>query len=469
MAKDAIAKWPHLDGPLLTDQAPEIFFNVVLPDGADPWVIRHSDGYYYMTVSTGINVTLWRSRSLSGLGGGEKKIVWTPPAFGPSSKNFWAPELHHVNGKWYIYAAADDGRWENHRMYAFENPNADPFQGEFVERGKVFDPKADKWAIDATLLNLKGKLYFIWSGWEGDENVHQILYIAAMSDPVTLSGPRVEISRPRHAWETIGSDFSKRLPTVNEGPEVLIRGDAVHIVYSAGGSWTDDYCLGLLTAKLNSNLLSPSSWKKHDQPIFQRGNGVRAPGHCSFVKSSDGKEDWLVYHAARYPGANWNRHVRIQPFAWNNGVPQFGRPSDPNVPIPIPSGDPVHTRYEAEKAKLGGVARIIPRPDASGQAKVGYIDSPESFVEFNVVASKAGKHVVSVRCGNGTSDKLVSSHKISVNDTAIGTLSYPNSGWDNWTNVFLSVELKTGNNKLRFSKGDHFVEIDCLDVFPLEP
>src|SRR5262249_14971821 len=162
--------------------------------------------------------------------------------------------------------------------------------GEFVLRGKVFDPHPDKWAIDGTLLEVRGRLFFVWSGWEGDEDIRQNLYIAPMSDPLRLSGPRVEISRPQFAWEKAGSDPQHRVPEVNEGPEVLIRSNLVHIVYSASGSWTDDYCLGILTARLDDDLLSPAAWKKAEQPVFQRTRGVPGPGHCSFVKSPSGAE-----------------------------------------------------------------------------------------------------------------------------------------------------------------------------------
>ena len=441
--------------------APPTFFNTILADGADPWVVRHSDGYYYMTVTTGSNIRLWRSRNLSGLGAGESKVVWRPASSGPSSRSIWAPELHPVNGKWYVYFAADDGRNENHRMFVLENQNPDPFEGQFVERGKVFDRHSDKWAIDGTLLQANKKLFFIWSGWEGDGNVAQNLYIAPMSDPMTISDRRVEISRPRLAWETVGE------PHVNEGPEVIVRNNLVYVVYSASGSWTDDYCLGLLTAKLDSELLSPKSWKKLEQPVFHRGNGLQGPGHASFVKSPDGKEDWIVYHAARFPGAGWTRNVRTQPFSWQkNGLPNFGMPVGRNSAIALPSGDSPHVRYEAEKAKLGGVARTAQHPSASSGTKVGHIDSPDSYVEFTVEAAAPGKRILSVRFGNGTSDKRVASHKVTVNDAAVGELTYPNSGWDNWSNTFLVVELKKGTNRVRFSKGDHFAEIDCLDVFP---
>ena len=114
---------------------------------------------------------------------------------GPNSRNIWAPELHRLRGKWYVYFAADDGQNRNHRMFALENASEDPFEGTFVEKGRVFDPAADRWAIDGTAIDLNGRLYFLWSGWEGTEDVDQRLYIAPMSDPWTISGPRVEISR----------------------------------------------------------------------------------------------------------------------------------------------------------------------------------------------------------------------------------------------------------------------------------
>ncbi len=461
-----VALLVFLGGSQKLSAAPPTFFNVILADGADPWVIRHSNGYYYLTVSTGVNVTLWRSRSLAGLGGGDRKVAWSPPPAGPASRDLWAPELHFVDGKWYIYVAADDGDWANHRMFVLENENPDPFQGEFVLRGKVFDPQADRWAIDATLLNLKGRLYFVWSGWEGDQNDRQNLYIAPMDNPLRLSGPRVEISRPQFAWEKAGS--GGRLPEVNEGPEVIVRHNAVHIVYSAGGSWTDDYCLGVLTARLSSDLLAPTSWKKSQQPVFHRGNGILGPGHCSFVKSPDDKEDWIIYHNARYSNARWNRLVRAQPFTWQkSGVPNFGLPIAPNAPIRLPGGDPPHVRYEAEHARLGGLARIIPRPEASNNAKVGYIDSPDSFVTFVVSAAAAGTHILSVRFGNGMPERQLATHKVEVNQAAAGELSYPYSGWDNWSNAFLAVELQKGKNTIRLSKGISFGEVDCLDIFPI--
>lgn len=186
----------------------------------------------------------------------------------------WAPELHYINGAWYIYYAKDDGDNVNHRMYVMENTSADPTQGTWQYKGQITD-STNKWAIDGTVLQVNGQLYFIWSGWEADANVRQNLYIAHMSNPWTIDSNRVEIARPTYAWETNHS------PNVNEGPQVIVRNGVISLVYSASGSWTNDYCLGLITANASSNLLNPASWNKRSQPIFQSGNGLYGPGHHS--------------------------------------------------------------------------------------------------------------------------------------------------------------------------------------------
>ena len=301
----------------------ETFTNPVCARGADPWVTSWRGEYFYCQSLRG-SLRVSRSPRLHDVCRQPGRVVFSPPRNQRYSRDLWAPELHHLDGRFYIYVAADDGHNRNHRMYVLEGDCEDP-QKPFSFKGRIGDA-SDRWAIDGTVLAMpEGRRYLVWSGWEGGEDLAQSLYVAPMSNPWTICGERVRISTPDHAWERVGR------PVVNEGPTVLHGRDGqVFVVYSASGSWTDDYCLGLL-ALTGSDPLQPSSWVKKPVPVFTRSAGVFGPGHASFVRSPDGSEDWIVYHAARRRSGGWDRDVRMQRFGWKpDGSPDFG--------IPVPPG-----------------------------------------------------------------------------------------------------------------------------------
>jgi GH43 family beta-xylosidase len=307
----------------------------LLDSGADPWVLRHGNEYLYCH-STGDAVWVRRASSLTGLAKAKSVLAWRGPAGGPFSKELWAPELHATDSGWVIYVAADDGHNHNHRMVALVRRNSDPC-GEYEFHGKLaLEP--DRWAIDGTLLRHPDRgLFFVWSGWEGKENVAQYLYICPMRDPLTISGPRVLISSPTFPWEQRGAGGPDKLPTINEGPQVLQRDGWVHVAYSAAGSWSDHYCLGLLSLPPGADPLDPAAWRKASAPVFESTVGIKAPGHASFAVDSAGTH-WIVYHSARRPGSGWDRQVRLQPFRWNGAQPVFGAPGIPSLPPPASAG-----------------------------------------------------------------------------------------------------------------------------------
>lgn len=318
-------------------EADSLFLNPILTSGPDPWVFQTKD-YYFLTFTTGINVTLYRSSKISDLSDAFRKVIWTPPSMGPNSRNIWAPELHRVKGKWYVYYAADDGNNDNHRMFVLENSNEDPTVGQWIDKGELRLPD-DRWAIDGTIFEHEGQLYYLWSGWEGTTNIRQDIYICKMSDPLTSTGERVLLARPELSWETNGVN-----PTVTEGPQVLKNGNKLFVVYSAGGCWTDDYTLGMLSAHKDADLMHPGSWKKSQQPVFVQnpeGNAF-GPGHNGFFRSMDGTEDWIIYHANAFSeqGCGSNRSIRIQPFYWKgDSTPFFGRPHPLYQKLTRPSGE----------------------------------------------------------------------------------------------------------------------------------
>ncbi len=318
-----------------TTKAPTVVYedvqNPVCSTGNDPWIVEHEGKYYYCFSrgdgKTG-GVAVAEIPSINKVSDKNASQVYTAPSGTSYSHEYWAPELHYINGEWYIYVAADDGNNHNHRMYVLKGTSQNPLD-KFEMVGKITDP-SDKWAIDGTVLQLKDELYFVWSGWEGDENVAQNIYIAHMSDPCTIDSERVLLSAPEYSWETRGGS-----PKINEGPTALVHGDKAFIIYSASGSWSDYYCLGLLTLE-GDDPLSKDSWKKESRSVFSmRPKVAYGPGHCSVTTACDGSY-WMIYHANLVQGTGWGgRSVWIAPISWDkDGNPEFGKP-EATVKFPV--------------------------------------------------------------------------------------------------------------------------------------
>jgi GH43 family beta-xylosidase len=315
------------------------FTNPLLTSGPDPWVIQ-KDSFYYYTNTTGGNVKVWRTNSMSKLANASAQTIWNKPPTGANSQNVWAPELHYLDGKWYTYYTAGSGDLSTQRTFVLENSSADPFAGAWADKGKLADLAADYFAIDATVFQHNNKKYLIWSGHASATDKNQRLYIAEMSNPYTLATARVLISSPTYPWEMFGAP-----PAVNEGPEIL-RGPTgkIFLVYSASGCWTDDYALGMMTLKDGGDPMNAADWIKSAQPVFTKNPSGQAfgPGHNAFFKSPDGKEDWIIYHAnpAAGQGCKDARNPRMQKFTWNSdGTPNFGTPVALGAKIPRPSGE----------------------------------------------------------------------------------------------------------------------------------
>lgn len=290
-------------------------------------MIYHGGFYYYCESRNKRQIWIRRSRTIGGIGADPGVCVWTAPRRGENSDNVWAPELHLIDGCWYIYYAADDGRNENHRMWVLEGEGSDPL-GSYQCRGRL---QTGGWAIDGTVLTLDdSSRYLVWSGWPGKRDGLQNLYIAPMRDPLTVSGPRVMIAAPTQSWE-------RNAMPICEGPQVLRRNGDIFIVYSASGSWTPDYCLGMLHNN-TQDVLNPAKWIKHG-PVFQKTDQVWGVGHCSFVKSLCQTEDWIIYHSKTSRDHGWNdRDVHAKRFVWSSdGFPDFGEPLPRRAPV-LPPG-----------------------------------------------------------------------------------------------------------------------------------
>ena len=310
--------------------------NPLIEQRADPFVLRHSDGYYYFTASVPEydRLELRRARSINELSQASPTVVWQKPQQGPMSHLIWAPELHFINGKWYLYFAAAhspkivDGLFQ-HRMFALECSAANPLTGDWVEKGRIYT-HIDSFSLDATHFEHRGKHYYLWAQKDPAIHGNSNLYLAEMANPWTLKGQPVMLSQPELPWETVG--FS-----VNEGPAVITHGQKIFISYSASAT-DENYCLGLLWADIDSDITDATQWYKLGQPLFRTSvkNRQFGPGHNSFTLDEQG-QDLLVYHARNYteiegdPLYDPNRHTRIKSLEWDGeGMPVLGEPPADN-------------------------------------------------------------------------------------------------------------------------------------------
>ena len=243
------------------------------------------------------------------------KVVWRRYSAGEMSMNIWAPELHFLEGRWYIFfaaARADAGEagCYDHRAYVLENASPSPMQGAFTEKLRL---KTDweSFTLDATVLRNGGENYFIRAQRDPAMNNNSNLYIAHMPRVGCLELPATLLTVPEYDWECRGF-------RVNEGPAVLHHGRKLYLTYSA--SATDErYAMGMLTADDDADLLNPASWHKSPVPVMvsEPENGLYGPGHNSFTCDEAGR-DVLVFHARPYPGfrgtalSDPNRHAFLR-------------------------------------------------------------------------------------------------------------------------------------------------------------
>lgn len=304
------------------------FNNPIAMQRADPHVWKTADGTYYFiaTVPEYDRIEIRRSKTINGIKEAQPVVVWRKHNTGPMGNHIWAPELHRIEGKWYIYFAAGsaEDKWKI-RKYVLSNPSDDPTKGEWKEEGELVSNR-NEFTLDATTFVHNGQRYMIWVDRASDTVINTGLYIAKMTSPTTLDDKQVVISRPEYDWEIQGH-------RVNEAPAVLIRNGKVFVTFSA--SATDaNYALGLLWAADTADLLNPSSWHKDPEPVFFTNEALKrfGPGHNSFTVAEDGKTDIMIYHARDYKDINGeplydpNRHTRARVLRWTlDGMPFFGQ------------------------------------------------------------------------------------------------------------------------------------------------
>ena len=298
---------------------------------ADPYVYRHTDGKYYFSASVPAydRVILRCADSINALADADEKTIWVKHPGGPMSKHVWAPEIHYLFGKWYIYFAAgeEENIWKI-RPYVLECTGDDPMKDEWIEKGMLKRAEGDifsfeAFSLDATVFEHMGEWYCIWAEKVSVGPQISNLYIAKMKSGYELSTVQVLLTTPDYDWERVGF-------WVNEGPAVIKKNGRIFMTYSASETGVA-YCIGMLTADENADLLDPRAWLKERYPVLKSDSShkIYGPGHNSFTTDSEGN-DIMVYHARTEteiigdPLYNPNRHTMLMKLKWDEqGRPVF--------------------------------------------------------------------------------------------------------------------------------------------------
>jgi len=445
-------------------------FNNPLYQGQDPWMIYH-DGFYYLCQSAqggGSAVHVSKSRTL--LDQGVKIKVWEDQNY----RGVFAPELHYLRGKWYIYFCADvkELGWKR-KAVVLEADTPDP-QGSYTCRGVLFTGvKGELYgANDFTVMEENGQLYAFWGSLN---DPGRGVMAARMDSPIRITADRSPVGLPA------------------EGPRILRHGDKI-ILTGAGGAFASK------GYHIRAQVWNPSKGALTDRDawtplgiLFKATDDVWGPSRGAFVPSADGKETWMVYHSKIFPASdNPFRQVNIKPITFSaDGLPQLGTPPSPLEFLPLPSGDPgLGEVYQAETATLTNGAK--PAATEKGFQGAGYVtglDQRGASVTFKVTAPAAGVYLATLRYSSG---KMVPAEQQSHPKRADPTLRLPKretlsiqvngkrilqtaldrtTNFSNWMNQAEQLPLNAGENTITYqvAEGDTGgVNLDYIAVYLLK-
>lgn len=201
---------------------------------------------------------------------------------------FWAPEVYHINGKFYMYYSADE-----HMCVATSSSPLGPFTQDtrepMIENEKTID--------NSLFIDDNGKPYLffdrfndglnIWSAELGDDLIH--IKEGTMKKCIHVSQP----------WEKVW-------PRVNEGSFVVRRNGVYYMTYSANSYESQFYGIGYATATDIQG-----QWTKYESnPILQKPGDLVGVGHSAIFEDKEGNLR-IVFHAHNSTEKIHPRHMYI--------------------------------------------------------------------------------------------------------------------------------------------------------------
>jgi len=231
----------------------------------DPFILLYDGMYYAYGTSSDNGILVYTSEDLETWKIPENNLalnkddVW-------ADQWYWAPEVYHINGKFYMYYSADE-----HICVAVADNPLGPFRQD-VRKPMIADEKC----IDNSLfIDDDGKAYLYFDRFNDGLNI----WVAELEDNLTEIKPET-----MQACIHVSQEWEEVWPRVNEGSFVIKHNGVYYMTYSANSYESPFYGIGVATAT------SPfGPWKKYENnPIYQNVGELVGIGHSAMFTDKDG-------------------------------------------------------------------------------------------------------------------------------------------------------------------------------------
>jgi beta-xylosidase len=289
---------------LLLFLLPFIHEDPVIPgDFADPSIIRRGDVYYAAGTSSewAPHFPLFQSTDLT---------HWKPmgyafdqtPAWAAAS--FWAPELFHRKGTYYLYYVA---RKKSDGLSCIGVATTTDLRNGFTDRGILLE--YGKEAIDPFIFADQGQLYITWKAYGLDKRPIEILGRKLADDGLSLAGKPFSLLR---------DEARQGL----EGQCLVKRNGYYYLLYSAGNCCgrTCSYNVSVARSTSVQGPYTPFS----GNPILSETADWKCIGHGTLVTTKEGKDVYLSHAYSKTDDVYTGRQGVLSEVVWN---PQTGWPA----------------------------------------------------------------------------------------------------------------------------------------------